>query len=206
VTFLDSDDEFLPGHLKAAEQFITSQHSDIHMFCTGYYKESENGVDEIRIPQNIHHSLYSGNFLSCNGVFLRRETALQNPFSENRLMSGLEDWELWLRITAATKAVGKDLMTSRMRFHKGRSVLQTEPSDIETRFSVFVDAIKKAGLLKNSETEKTILSSCESYMALHLALTGKYRKEAMRHLKTAFRWKADIVFSRRFYAVLKHLI
>jgi glycosyltransferase involved in cell wall biosynthesis len=206
ITFLDSDDEFLPGHLKAAEQFISSQASDIKMFCTGYYKETGNGVEEVRIPDDIHGNLLSGNFLSCNGVFLPRETALQFPFSENRFMSGLEDWELWLRITSQVKAAGKNLMTSRMRYHKGRSVLQTEPTEIENRFSEFVNAIKASGLIKNPESEKTFMASCESYMALHLALTGKYRKEAMQHLKSAFRWKREIVFSRRFYATLKHLL
>ncbi|MFM2017394.1 MAG: hypothetical protein RL007_1050 [Bacteroidota bacterium] len=206
ITFLDSDDEFLPGHLKAAEQFISSHASDIKMFCTGYYKETGNGVEEVRIPDDIHGNLLSGNFLSCNGVFLHRETALQFPFSENRFMSGLEDWELWLRITSQAKAAGKNLMTSRMRYHKGRSVLQTEPTEIENRFSEFVNAIKASGLIKNPESEKTFMASCESYMALHLALTGKYRKEAMQHLKSAFRWKREIVFSRRFYATLKHLL
>ena len=206
ITFLDSDDEFLPGHLKAAEQFISSQPADIKMFCTGYYKENSNGAEEIRIPNDIHNKLLCGNFLSCNGVFLPRDTALQFQFSENRLMSGLEDWELWLRITSQVKVAGKNLMTSRMRYHKGRSVLQTEPKEIEMRFSEFVNAIKAGGLLKDSESEKTIMASCESYMALHLALTGNYRKEALQHLKSAFRWKTEIVFSRRFYATLKHLL
>ncbi len=206
ITFLDSDDEFLPGHLKAAEQFISSQPSEIKMFCTGYYKETGTGVEEIRIPDDIQSNLFLGNFLSCNGVFLTRETALQFPFSENRFMSGLEDWELWLRITSQANAAGKNLMTSRMRFHQGRSVLQTEPKEIENRFSVFVNAIKASDIIKNAESEKTIMASCESYMALHLALTGKYRKEAMQHLKSAFRWKREIVFSRRFYATLKHLL
>jgi glycosyltransferase involved in cell wall biosynthesis len=206
ITFLDSDDEFLPGHLKAAEQFISSSPSDIKMFCTGYYKETGSGVEQIRIPDDIPGNLLFGNFLSCNGVFLPRETALQFPFSENRLMSGLEDWELWLRITSQEKVAGKNLMTSRMRFHQGRSVLHTEPKEIETRFSVFINAIKAAGLLKDSESKKNFMASCESYMALHLALTGKYRNEALQHLRSAFRWKMKIVFSRRFYATLKHLL
>lgn len=206
ITFLDSDDEFLNGHLRKAEEFISSQPKQINMFCTGYLKESANGIEEIKIPVDIKNELYAGNFLSCNGVFLKRETAIHYRFSENRVMSGLEDWELWLRITAQEQVAGKNLMSSRMRYHEGRSVLNTHPVEIENRFKVFVQEVERNGILKNSHAEKTFMASCESYMALHLAMTGKFKSEARQHLNKAFRWKPDIVFSRRFYAILKHLV
>jgi hypothetical protein len=206
ITFLDSDDEFLEQHLVKAESFINNTSEDVVMFCTGYYKESEKGVNEFRMPENIRAALIIGNFLSCNGVFLKREIALKYPFSEVREMSGLEDWELWLRITAAEKHAGADLMSSRMRYHAERSVLQTHPEEIVKRFSAFYKSLDAhQGIIPASELGR-FRSSCESYIALHLALTGNHKKAALHHLKKAFSCDAGIVFSRRFYAILKHLI
>jgi archaellum biogenesis ATPase FlaH len=93
-----------------------------------------------------------------------------------------------------------------MRYHAERSVLQTHPEEIVKRFSAFYKSLDAhQGIIPASEIGR-FRSSCESYIALHLALTGNHKKAALHHLKNAFSCDAGIVFSRRFYAILKHLI
>lgn len=198
LTFLDSDDEFLPGHLSGVKNFIEANPGN-DVYCTAYLKENNRGTERIAIPSNIPDALCKGNFLSCNGVFLSGECASQFRFNEDRRMAGLEDWELWLRIAEKKKMIGAQLYTSRMNHHDERSVLQTTPAQIENRFEVFFDAVRMHPQFK------TIYASGESYMALHLALTGKYKDEARRHLKAARKANPGIIFTKRYYAILKRL-
>lgn len=204
VTFLDSDDEFLPGHLSKVAQHLQA-HPGIEMLCTAYFKEGPKGTSRIAIPDAIYTCLADGNFLSCNGVFLSAN--IQSfRFSEIRELSGLEDWLLWLQIAKHKRTAGAQLYTSRMRHHDNRSVLQTDPVSIEKRFELFFAALEQ----KNKEDAAAypmtrIRASGESYMALHLALTGKYKKEARKHLRTALRLQPALRFTRRYLAILKNL-
>src|SRR5690606_32798494 len=49
---------------------------------------------------NLNTALLKGNYMSCIGVFLRRDIAIKYKFSENRNISGTEDWLLWLELAA----------------------------------------------------------------------------------------------------------
>ena len=49
-------------------------------------------------------------------------------------------------------------------------------------------------------------SSCYTYIALHLALTKKHKREAINYLLKGLKEDGLIIFSKRFYAILKHLI
>ena len=54
--------------------------------------------------------------------------------------------------------------------------------------------------------ENIIKSSSYSYISLHLALTGKYKKDTIVYLLKAIKHHFLFVFSRRFFATIKHLI
>lgn len=203
ITFLDSDDEFLYGHLEQVAAFIR-KNPGFGVYCTAYLKAGARGTEKIHIPSAIGDQLADGNFLSCNGVFISREIAAKYRFHEDRRMAGLEDWEFWLRIGAHEKMTGAQLFTTRMNDHDHRSVLQTEQKALEERFDIFFGQIEKNPALRS--IGKRIRTSSESYMALHLALTKKYRSAARSHLWKAFRLDPGIIFTRRFYAILKHLL
>lgn len=199
ITFLDSDDEFLPGHLEQMEKFIAAN-PGYGIYCSAYLKEGSRGIQRIALPADIPGSLPDGNFLSCNGVFISDAIAKQFQFVEDRAMAGLEDWEYWLRISLTKKMIGAPLYTSRMNFHDARSVLQTAPASIEKRFAAFF------GYVKAHPEFVRIQASGESYMALHLAMTGKYKREARQHLKKARRLRPSIIFTRRYFAIIRHLL
>lgn len=203
VTFLDSDDEFLPGHLKAASEMI-SDLAGYRMYCTAYLKEGPRGIERISIPEQVYDSLSAGNFLSCNGVFVSTNLD-QFRFSEERDLSGLEDWLLWLQISKNNVVAGAQTYTSKMNHHAQRSVLNIKPETLEKKFQLFF-----AELEKPEEDDPTgypmdqIRASGESYMALHLAMSG-YRKEARKHLWRSLKLQPNGIFTRRYFAILKYL-
>lgn len=203
ITFLDSDDEFLPGHLtKVAAHMLENGVSD--MLCTAYYKEGPNGTERISIPEKIYDSLSAGNFLSCNGVFISANIT-EFRFSEVRELSGLEDWLLWLQISKHEITSCAQLYTSKMNYHANRSVLQTDPASIEKRFALFFAELEKPD--ENDPTGypmEAIRASGESYMALHLAMSD-HKKEARKHLRRSLRFQPNGIFTRRYFAILKHL-
>jgi len=206
ITYLDSDDEFLNEHLSKVNQLIL-EYPGYDVYCTSYCLETEKGVQEISIPVNIQENLPDGNFLSCNGVFTSREVASKFQFSEVRSLSGLEDWEYWLRVGASCRMKGGQLFTTRMNHHTGRSVLNTEKGEIENRFREFFKALENEPTVVNfyGPALRRIRTSGETYMALHLAMSKKNRKSAIAHLWRGFKLSPSIIFSRRFYATIKYL-
>ncbi|CAN5779305.1 glycosyltransferase [soil metagenome] len=207
ITFLDSDDEFLPGHLQTAREFIAANPS-YEVFCTSFKIVSDTKTIVNILPENIRQKLIGENFLSCNGVFLSAAVAKQFPFNEERNMSGLEDWELWLRIAAVHKMIGNNSVTTQMNNHDDRSVFQTSRKNIEARFESFYrHVLTNPEITSFYKNEIHLLKAgCETYIALHLALTKKYRGNALNHLLRGICYSPAIIFKRRFYAILKRII
>jgi glycosyltransferase involved in cell wall biosynthesis len=207
ITFLDSDDEFLPEHLEFTREFIEANPSG-EVFCTSFKIVSAQKTTENIMPDDIREKLSGENFLSCNGVFLPADIAKRFLFNEERSMSGLEDWELWLRIGAVHKMTGSKTITTQMNNHDERSVLQTERADIERRFETFYRHVLAnpavTTFYKNSL--RKLKASCETYIALHLALAKKNRGAAFMHLFRGICYSPAIIFKRRFYAILKRII
>jgi glycosyltransferase involved in cell wall biosynthesis len=207
ITFLDSDDEFLPAHLQTVNKFISGNPS-YEVFCTSFKIVSDTKTIFNVLPYDIRNSLIGENFLSCNGVFLSAAVARKFPFIEDRNMAGLEDWELWLRIASMQKMIGNKEITTQMNHHADRSVLQTSRENIERRFESFYHHIWSDTNIKMFYKNKlhVLKASCETYIALHLALTKKYRGIAFKHLLRGICYSPAIIFKRRFYAILKRIL
>lgn len=207
ITFLDSDDEFLPAHLQTTNEFIAA-HPSYEVFCTSFRVVSETKTIINIMPDDIRSKLIGENFLSCNGVFLSAKIAGQYLFNEERMMSGLEDWELWLRIAAVNKMAGNKTITTQMNNHEDRSVLQTTRENIEERFESFYRYVLMNPDINSFYKKKmhVLKAGCETYIALHLALTKKYRGFALKHLLRGICYSPAIIFKRRFYAILKRIL
>lgn len=207
ITFLDSDDEFLPDHLQTVHNFI-SANASYEVFCTSFRVVSDKKTILNIMPTDIRSKLIRENFLSCNGVFLSAAIARQHLFNEERSMSGLEDWELWLRIAASHEMKGNEAVTTQMNHHENRSVLQTSRENIEQRFETFYrHVLMNPGINRFYKGKMQLLqASCETYIALHLALAKKYRGAAFKHLLRGVSHSPAIIFKRRFYAILKHIL
>jgi glycosyltransferase involved in cell wall biosynthesis len=209
VLYFDSDDELYEDHLLEASRFI-EKNPHTEWFHLQYEIKDAVGkkISEAPVydsPPNRY--LISGNFLSCNAVFIRRDIAVVNRFNEDRVLSAAEDWELWLRLAAQFPLHYINRITSVIINHDERSVLTTNKDKLIARISLLTKCVtsnkKVAGYYKNDMPK--FIASCYSYISLHLALTGKYKIESIKYLAKSISVLPAFIFQRRFAAIIKHL-
>jgi glycosyltransferase involved in cell wall biosynthesis len=210
VTFFDSDDLLYPNHLSTAHEFATNNTAAqfIHL---RYDIRNENSKITGVAPE-FHNSpgkkLIVGNFLSCNGVILKKELALANPFNEDRELSGLEDWELWLRLSVQVPLYWVNVITSSIYNHTERSVVLTDPKKLITRgekLIYYVTSKEEICSFYNKKDIRKFKSSCYSYIALHIALTRRFKTLALKYLLKSISFNSKSILSRRFVATIKYL-
>jgi glycosyltransferase involved in cell wall biosynthesis len=208
VNYFDSDDEMYPDHLEKAAGLIEKYKSPACFHQRYHIKHADGSVTsgpEFYSPPNKR--LINGNFLSCNGVFVRKDIALTNLFNEDRKLSGLEDWELWLRICAKHPLHYSNNITTAIINHDQRSVLEGDKQKLVKRIETFIEVTSSnPGLKEYYHQMHKLEASALSYLSLHLALTKKYRKESLIYLFKSLRIRPGFVFKRRFLAILKHLL
>lgn len=199
VTFLDSDDTVYPHHLQTAYDFL--QRNPVEFCHLGFDMKDAKGhvIRESSNLVNINRNILSGNVLSCNGVFVQKEVLLQNPFSEDRALSSLEDWELWLRLGARYTIYPVKGITSTIIDHEERSVVSGNPTAIEMKVDHFISSVTKDPVNQKHYGEKLRRSaaSAHTYAALHLRLAGATRAQVWNHFKKALQLQPAILFTRR---------
>jgi len=210
VNCLDSDDLVYPDHIKTAKETIDKLMNPevIHL---GY--EVRNTKSKIikrcnNLPETANMLLIKGNVLSCDGVFIRTDVARQNLFNENRVLSALEDWELWLRLASQFPFHCNNSITSVIINHDERSVLLTEKGKLIQRFDALFELVLQNPVITRyyKGNINVFESYCYTYIALHLALTKKYKSDTFRYLIKGIMESPSSIFSRRFLAILKHLV
>jgi len=211
ITFLDSDDLLYPKCLEEANLFIASNNA-INIFHQLFEVKNTTGK-VIRSADysnnNVFKSLITkGNFMACQGVFLRSNFAKSNLFKEDRKLAGSEDYELWLRISATTNIVINPVVTSALIQHPERSVVKVDIDRLITRKELmlhylFSNKLINSNLLKYKRALKT---GAYSYISLHIALSKQSKKTALKYLFKAIMQSPLFIFKRRFFAILKHLL
>jgi glycosyltransferase involved in cell wall biosynthesis len=211
INWFDSDDIMLPNHLQEAFDFIQIHKEFVNVFHLSYRKENQN--NEILYAQHItfktiNHLLYKGNILSCNGVFVKKETALLNPYNENRLLSASEDYELWIRLAAQFPFYHINKHTSVIIQHDERSVLTFRQTErLEKRFLLLMTLVKTNPIVLNFLKRKANYFLMKNYLllAVDIASTGNRTKTLKYFLKAiGYNWR--FITERSFYATIKHLI
>ena len=208
ITFLDSDDILLPNHFENAKLFI-SRNNYPDWFHLPYAILDRGNVvfDTSVLTATNGEELLNGNFLSCMGVFLKRDIALQNLFNEDRDLSGSEDHELWMRIAARHELkVGKSLSSVLVQ-HDSRSVMEIIPSKLINRQNLFLKYVFGDSLTSKfiGENSKRVYCNSYSYVSLHLALTGKNKILSFSYFLRSVIIYPKFLFQRRASAIIKHL-
>lgn len=209
INFFDSDDLAYDLHLESANKIILENNSPEVFHLNFDIKNSEDEI--IRTPskiRNINKQLIYGNILSCNGVFIRKDIALANPFNENRILSGSEDYLLWLILGSKYKILNNNTKTTAIIEHENRSVLGSDKDKLIKRKELFINLIFSDSSLWifYRKYRKIILSQVYSYIALHVAMIKKNRLLSLKYLiKSIYSYPLSI-FSKRFLATLKHNI
>ncbi len=211
LCFFDSDDIAFSHHLETASKII-NKNEDIPIFHLGYETMDGNNKNTLKrvetIKQGINHTIINGNLLSCNAVFIRRDIFMNYFFNEDRIIAGLEDWELWLRISAKYEMKHFPIITSLIIQHENRSVLQTEKDKLIQRIEKFMQYIlNNADIIEYYKDRlPSFRSSCYTYISLHIALTKKHKKTSVYYLIKGLIEKPLFIFQRRFFAIIKHLL
>lgn len=207
VNFLDSDDTLYPTHLSQALKMIEiNDFPEIfHLNFDIYHVASNKAVPAKDIHGNLNLSLVKkGNLLSCNGVFLRNDIAKKFPFNEDIALSASEDYELWLRLAARYKIHHSNVITSSVVNHELRSVLNFKKELLAKRLYLFLHYISQDEEFNRMYGNyKSLLTSyANSYISLHIALTGKDKVASVKYLLKALSSNMNVIFTKRFYSII----
>src|ERR1017187_643372 len=207
VTFLDSDDLYYPWHLSHAYESI-NEYNFPAFFHLGYQLKNEKGKIKTIINnlKNDNIKMFiKGNPLSCIGVFIDRNITNEYRFSEDRDLSGSEDWELWIRICSKYGIKVDNRVSTVMIEHDARSVRNFDENKLLRRKQLSLKFAFQDELVRKvfSDHFKEVESYCDSYIALHLILSKK-SKQGYKYLLQALKNNHMILFNRRFLAIIKH--
>lgn len=211
ITFLDSDDFLLPHHFTSAVDYIIKNNDPAIFYqLNNFVDETGKVISQIRpIKGSLNIQLIvDGNFLSCVGVFIKADVAKSIPFNEDRALSGTEDHELWCRLAARYEIGYNNIITSSMVQHDSRSVMHVDEEKLITRLLLFIKYVSadEAFVKKYLWLMPAMKSQALSYLSLHFAITHKHFKPAFLYFKKAWIAYPAFITSKRFYAILKHLI
>ena len=208
ITFLDSDDLFKPDHLSIAHHYL-SLNPDWKVFHLGYDVVSAEGkviYPWRKLPSPVNKKLAEGNYLSCLGIFLKREVISSHPFNENRELSGSEDYELWLRIAARFSIFTCPESSAYLVQHSSRSVLGFSGARLIKRIELLQSIILHDRTVTDyyGPLVKVIIAYLDVYLALHLLLSFN-SIDGIKKLGKAFSCYPLVIFNYRFWTVLKKL-
>jgi len=211
VNFFDSDDVALPNHLSEAAKLI-KQHLEAQWFHIGYAWATPNQkifkqVNNFK-GETLNSIMHFGNSLSCNGVFVRKDIILSNPFNESRDLSASEDYELWLRLSARYPLLYSNEITSLVIDHDFRSVRKTSLDKLEKRVNLLLLCLQEDQFVTSyfGKRLSEIKTDLLSYVSLHTAHEKRHKVKSFDYLLRTLSINPKFIFRRRFYAILKKLV
>ena len=108
VAFQDSDDEWAPGKLERQLPFMVDEsvvlsYGNARFMNSNGERSSETVIDETQARRgDVFADLLQTNFISTLTVVARRDALLEaGGFNEAPELRGVEDYELWLRLSRA---------------------------------------------------------------------------------------------------------
>jgi glycosyltransferase involved in cell wall biosynthesis len=209
ITFLDSDDFLKPSYLQAAYDYI-GKNPEVTFLHLGYDVVLPGGgvLHQWKpLPDPANEKLVEGNFLSCLGIFIKREILLNNLFNEDRNLSGSEDYELWIRLAAKFPVRTLPISAACLVNHERRSVLSIDTEKLEERIALTKKYLRADQEVNNKFKHKLkmLFAYLDLYTALHVAM-AKEKRKGWRILYNAINASPIIIFNYRAWVVIKKLI
>lgn len=128
IVWLDSDDEWYPDHLETILN-KTSDKKEVGLVYTLARCVSETGKDLGLHQKNgtpsgdVLEMIIKGNFVTFSTACIRKEVFEKvGFFSEDREMSGSEDWQMWVRIACHFHFYNISEVTVKYRVHDNASM------------------------------------------------------------------------------------
>ncbi|HVG17074.1 MAG TPA: hypothetical protein VM935_19030, partial [Chitinophagaceae bacterium] len=211
INFFDSDDLALNNHLKVAAALV-AERSRPEWFHLGYAWASPDGkifrkIDSFK-NDTLNKKLNSGNHLSCNGVFIRRDVALSYPFNEVRALSASEDFELWVRLASRFPLYYSNTITSWVVDHEMRSVRTIHGEKLISRLKLLISSLENDPevLRYFGKDFRKIKADTYSYIALHLADSRAFKRKSLQYYLRSIYVYPGIVKNKRFYVIIKNIL
>lgn len=206
VTFVDSDDILYPNHFQEAINLL-QKHPTAEVFHLAYeYRDVEGKLLATKTHErNFNQQLIKGNVISCIGIFVKQGILSGDLlFSEQRTLSGTEDWLLWLRLAARYKFYYSDVITACMINHDSRSVLNYDENEMLVRTKLLLEGLKNDEVFMkvNGQYLVNIEAHMLSYIALHL-IVNKQKAKAWEYFIKAVKLDYRELFSVRAGSIIK---
>ena len=102
ISFLDADDYWDKQKLKKTSEAI-QEHQEYNMFCHWEYHETSESKSiakyrDLYDADQYRDLLLNGNCLSTSAMTIKRELLLKRGGFNTKLVTGEEDYDLWLRL------------------------------------------------------------------------------------------------------------
>jgi glycosyltransferase involved in cell wall biosynthesis len=211
INFFDSDDLAYPNHLEEANKLINN-YSEPEWFHLSFVIATPEGVITNRMENNIdatlNRKLYRGNNLSCNGVFIRKDIALQHTFNEDRQLSASEDYELWCRLAAHFPLYYSNTITSVIVNHDMRSMHRINGEQLLKRLNLlahYLENDKQTVQFFGKDFNK-IQMYIYAYIAVSLADQRSFKLISIQYLFKALKKSSALITRKMFYAGIKNLL
>jgi glycosyltransferase involved in cell wall biosynthesis len=209
INFFDSDDLMYPAHLAAAQKLIEERNSP-EFFHLGYDFKTPDGRVTRRIDQlddSVAKKVLFDNILSCNGVFVRKDIAMQFPFEENRQMASAEDWELWIRLISRYPLHYSNQITTSVVGHDQRSIFTIASKKVIERDRMLVDKLKQDAQVMKAYAKgfNSFIASRYTFIMLCLA-EERQRIEVISWALRAIKVYPLILFTKRFLSSLRKIL
>jgi glycosyltransferase involved in cell wall biosynthesis len=206
VNFFDSDDIAYPNHLETAQNIIKNHNYEV--FHTGFEFNIDGKVAKRTNNEGILNlTLLQSNILSCNNVFIIKNVFDSLKFSENRGLSGTEDWVLWLQLAARYDIVGFKDVTSVIIEHSSRSMVTATGESTLQRANILHEILQSDAIFmeKYGDKESFIYADMLALSSLFFAIR-KNRYLSIKYLFKSIKMNKFIVLNKRFLAIIKHLV
>lgn len=205
VTFCDSDDRLFPFYLEEAMMLI-KRNGEIPWLHIGY-EILRSGRPVLKMNAayfDFTGILAKGNPLSCLGVFVRKDIFMKHRFNEDRQLSGSEDWELWLRLSAHYRIICSKRTCAALVLHPDRSVIHTTELKLQLRkfLSINYALEDEVAMAVYKRHLDKMYAYFDTYIALHLVL-GQNSVPAIKYVLKAFKRYPPSIFTRRMLAMIK---
>jgi glycosyltransferase involved in cell wall biosynthesis len=214
VAFLDDDDWRLPGTFQPQVEVLEKNKNCAVVYGKVYYANQDqtlSGHSNLQVPTpagDVLLELLQRNFITLSSVVARKQSMIDaGLFDDSRNMLGLEDWDLWLRLSARHSIQGINEPVAVYRKPEINSGQWY--SDLGRQFSLAAVAYRKKWFLlpglkeklgpAYSRTKREILARTSDiilYSAIH---HSKDRREKMRRLLAAVRCNPRHLVNLHFY-------
>tara|TARA_B100000768_G_scaffold105716_1_gene98177 strand:+ start:232 stop:1119 length:888 start_codon:yes stop_codon:yes gene_type:complete len=210
VTFLDSDDIMYKNCLSDAFDFST-KNTKYNFFHNHYEFINENGESfyhyKTKLTNDHLKNIVTGNYLACIGVFISKKIYNKHRFDENRELTGSEDWDFWLRVSADEVGVGEiKKINSAIVDHPGRTMNNINIKQLIIRVLYILDKIDNNSNLHQKYLTYLNYLKASSYLLIATNAAANHKKHAVKYLLKAIQLDNLFIFKIRSLIVIKNIL